>query len=431
MKKVCILGLGYIGLPTSLLLTTHDFKVHGVDTNKDRVERIRNNNIILKEIGFAARLSQALATDNFSVDTSPAVADYFVIAVPTPCTNQKKADVSFVWAALEAILAYLQPGNTIIIESTIPVGLTEKIAYFIEQRTSYIVGVNIFVAHCPERVLPGNIFHELIFNDRIIGGVTPACAHKAQELYATFVQGALSLTDAKSAEMIKLLENSYRDVNIAFAHQVASMANQINVDPFKLIELANKHPRVNILSPSCGVGGHCIALDPWFLIESFPEHTTLLRAARMVNDERPQTIIQHIQQLSAQHFEMHRAALRIIILGITYKPNIDDIRESPALQIVQALKTIPTIHLRVYDPQVEVSIMKSLHSSYSTSLSQALENSDLVVCLVKHKEFEVVPSLLQPHHQVLDYCGLLAQTSELSAMAFLKSSVVCSDRQVV
>ena len=291
MKQVVIVGLGYIGLPTSILSAQSGYEVLGFDIDENKVLKIQNGDPTIVEPEINGRLLNVLKQKTFKAASKLQQADCFVIAVPTPFKEEKVADLSHVFDAAKSVANVLRKGNLVILESTIPVGTTQKVASFLEKESGFKTGVDFFVAYCPERVLPGKIFQELVSNDRVIGGINQNSAKLAKDFYSAFVEGELYLTDDKTAEMVKLVENSSRDVQIAFANDVASMAKNVGIDPYKLIELTNKHPRVNVLKPGCGVGGHCIAVDPWFLIESFPQETKLLQTARFINDARPNEIV--------------------------------------------------------------------------------------------------------------------------------------------
>lgn len=291
MKKVCIMGLGYIGLPTAIVAAEHGFEVVGFDIDAQRVERINNYDPVIDEPEVYERLKPLVTSQQFYATTTLEASDCFIIAVPTPFKEEKKADLSYVYQATRALVPILKKGDVVILESTIPVGTTDYCAQLLQQETGMVAGTDFFVAHCPERVLPGKIFYELIYNARIIGGINQESMNQAKQFYKQFVKGSLYLTNATAAEMVKLVENSSRDVAIAFANQIASMAYSIGLDPFEIIELANKHPRVKLLNPSCGVGGHCIAVDPWFLVETFPKESELLKTARMINDAKPHQVI--------------------------------------------------------------------------------------------------------------------------------------------
>lgn len=403
MKKVCVIGLGYIGLPTAVIAAEHGFDVVGFDKDQTRVARINACDPVIQEPEIFEKLQNVLTLGRFRATTDCVAADYFIIAVPTPFKEEhkeKKADLCYVWSAVESIAAVLKKNDTVILESTVPVGTTNVIATFLEEKTGLKAGVDFYCAHCPERVLPGKIVYELTHNPRIIGGINQASLEYTKEFYKKFVTAQLYLTNATAAEMIKLVENSYRDVQIAFANQVAAMATSIELDPYEVIELANKHPRVNILKPRCGVGGHCIAVDPWFLIETFPQHTELLRAARTINDQKPRTIVKQIANYKNK---------KILVLGVTFKPDVDDLRESPALFIAQELIKNSNNTIKVCEPHSTPEILAQHTIPESISFFDGLLWADIVICLVDHTVFKLQRDMLLEHAQVLDFCGLLHQ----------------------
>jgi UDP-N-acetyl-D-mannosaminuronic acid dehydrogenase len=417
MARVCIVGLGYIGLPTAIVAAQHGLSVTGFDIDRERVARINNGDPVIKEPEVAEQLVQAVASGNFTASTAVVPADFFIIAVPTPFKEEKKADLSYVWRAIMTILPVLQRGNVIIIESTVPVGTTEQVAAFLQSKTGWAVGDDFFVAYCPERVLPGNILYELVHNPRIIGGVDEASLTPVKNFYKHFVKGELYLTSATAAEMVKLVENSSRDVAIAFANQIASIAYSLGLNPFEIIELANKHPRVSILNPSCGVGGHCIAVDPWFLVESFPEHTKLLKSSRMVNDEKPLQVVAAIRAAVGQWKKRHAGDPAVLVLGLTYKANVDDLRESPALAIAKKLSKYSDMSLLVCDPYAPRDVIASNFDT-PCSLADGLQRADIIACLVCHQEFKQLGSSVRVDQIVLDFCGLL-HTPKMAAQEML------------
>lgn len=412
MKKVSIVGLGYIGLPTAVVCAQAGFRVEGFDINVDRVNAINKGDPVIHEPDLTEKLQVALCSHALVAVTELSPSDYFVIAVPTPFQKDKKADLSHVMSAAKAIAGVLKTGNTVILESTVPVGTTDNLATFLQDKTGLIAGVDFYMAYCPERVLPGEIFKELIENDRVLGGINTASVYAAQDLYKAFVRGALYLADAKSAEMIKLIENSSRDVQIAFAHQVASMAYAAGLDPYKIIELANKHPRVNILKPSCGVGGHCIAVDPWFLIESFPAQTALLQSARSVNDARPLQVVEYIFKAVRAWQAEHSQPCTVLLMGQSYKPDVDDLRESAAVRIANMVKEHAGIRMLVCEPYLNQYKMRTLYGDAAIQVNEGLEQADIVVFLVGHTRFKAIDKKLLEHKQVLDFCGLCSTGQE-------------------
>ncbi len=408
MKRISIVGLGYIGLPTAIVAAQAGYDVYGFDTNSQRVKNINEGNPPLFEPELTDRLWKVLKDGNFKAFTDLQYADCFVIAVPTPFKEDNKADLRYVFQAGDAIAKRLMPGNLVILESTVPVGTTERLAQFLEEASGLKMGIDFFISHCPERVLPGKIFKELIDNDRIIGGICQESCRLSQLFYTRFVKGFLHVTDDKSAEMCKLVENASRDVQIAFANQVAQMCNEANIDPYEVIELANKHPRVKILNPTCGVGGHCIAVDPWFLIESFPASTKLLQTARTVNDNKPKQIIDLVLQKTNILKTQGISKPRILALGLTFKPDVDDIRNSPALDIAQSIKnSFENCELLVYEKNITKEAVHDAGLEHAPELKQATAWADIVLVLVKHREFTLLHEDYFERKIVIDTCGLM------------------------
>lgn len=414
MNTICMVGLGYIGLPTAIIAVDHGCTVMGIDVDQQRVDKINAGDPVIHEPEIYEKLQCALGTGRFRAMTTMQPADFFIVAVPTPFKENKLADLSYVYSAGESIAQVLAKGNVVILESTIPVGTTDAFAQFLQEKTGLKAGVDFYVAHCPERVLPGNIFNELIENDRIIGGINQDSVHAAKKLYTQFVRGNLYLTDAATAEMVKLVENSSRDVQIAFANQVASMAYSIGLNPFEVIELANKHPRVNILKPGCGVGGHCIAVDPWFLVETFPAQTKLLHAARLVNDNKPLEVIQCVRSAVDEWKKTNAAECKVAVFGLTYKADVDDLRESPAMHIAQLLKTWRDIQLLVVEPHVHQSKMVTLFGDQAVNVTDAVQEADVVLFLVGHTRFKAIDRKQLQNKKVLDFCGLLYEPKKQS-----------------
>lgn len=407
MRRISVVGLGYIGLPTAILAAQTGFEVFGFDTDSDRVKKINSGNISLVEPGLNDRLLTALSKGLFKAYKDLQYADCFIIAVPTPIKENKRADLSYVFSAGEAVAKRLMPGNLVILESTVPVGTTEALAAQLEELSGMRVGIDFFVSHCPERVLPGKILKELTENDRVIGGMCHKACELSKNVYSKFVNGLLHITDEKTAEMVKLVENSSRDVQIAFANQVAAMAEKAGLDPFQVIELANRHPRVKILSPSTGVGGHCIAIDPCFLIESFPEETELLQATRKINNNKPlqvlDKILSKIEFLKESGFERPK----VYALGLTFKPNVDDIRESPALKIaIELNRRKESIDFYAFDPNLSNDTFQKL-GLVPKSLHEGIKQADIIAILVRHKEFESIPEELFENKVIIDPCGLI------------------------
>jgi UDP-N-acetyl-D-mannosaminuronic acid dehydrogenase len=423
MKRISVVGLGYIGLPTAIQAATTGFEVYGYDINQEKIKCINKGDPTIFEPELSERLWKVLKTGTFKVSNDLQYADCFIIAVPTPFKENKSADVRHVFHAAESIAKRLMPGNTIILESTVPVGTTEKLALFLEENSGLKLSTDFFVAYCPERVLPGHIFKEIVENDRIIGGMCQQACENAHAFYAKFVHGIIHVTDDKTAEMVKLVENSSRDVQIAFANQVATMCCRAGIDPYQVIELANKHPRVKILSPTCGVGGHCIAVDPWFLIESFPEDSNLLRAAREVNDNKPQHIFTRIINKVEGLRMFGIAKPKVLVLGLTFKPDVDDIRESPALNIAQKLAAQKNLlELRAYDHNINVQEALQRGIELINDVWTGIAAADIIVVLVKHKEFTLMREDNFDNKVLIDTCGLMHSINQKRTQAFLEGA---------
>lgn len=391
---VGVIGLGYIGLPTAAVLATRGVSVVGVDINPKTVETINSGSVPFVEPDLAVSLSGAVALGHLRATTEVEPADVFILAVPTPFLADRTPDLSHVKSACDAIAPVLRSGNLVILESTSPPGTTRQIAEWLAEARPDLAfprgtggPVDVNVAHCPERVLPGRIMIELVTNDRIIGGLTPRCAERARDLYQVFCQGDCLLTDATTAELAKLSENAFRDVNIAFANELAYVCDELGVDVWDLIALANHHPRVNILKPGPGVGGHCIAVDPWFIVASAPDRTPLIRAARVINDSRPRYLVDEVSTVAGKFKDPV-----IACLGLAFKANIDDLRESPALDIVEALAAARVGTLAVVEPHVD-RLPAGLTDQANVELldlSVAVEKADIICLLVDHDEFRSV-----------------------------------------
>ncbi len=371
--KLCVMGLGYIGLPTAVMFAQHGLEVHGVDINEDVINNLNKRILHIEEPGLESRFNSALNSGNLTVSTLPTEADVFIIAVPTPITNEKKADLSYVASAAKAIVPFLKKDNLIILESTVPPKTTDDVLVPILSKSGYKIGTDLLVSHSPERVLPGRLFEELIENDRIVGGINEESCLKTVFLYKKFVKGNIYMTDASTAEMVKLIENTYRDVNIALANELASIGEQLNINIWDAIKLANYHPRVNIHSPGPGVGGHCIAVDPWFVIEKAPSLSKLIHLARTINEETPYRIVNLIEEIVKGIEDP-----TITLCGIAYKGNIDDVRESPSLVIISELKK-KGYRLKLHDPLVK----KNFPNKY-TNFEEAVDQTDCLVFLTNH-----------------------------------------------
>jgi UDP-N-acetyl-D-mannosaminuronic acid dehydrogenase len=407
--KVAVLGLGYIGLPTAAVIARTGAKVLGVDVSREVVETVNSGKVHIEEIDLDGLVSGVVARGNLRASTLIEESDVFVIAVPTPFGEDHAPDIGYVLSAATTVAAALKPGDVVILESTSPVGTTEKVRDLVHSLRPdlKVPGMapgtpDIAIAYCPERVLPGRILVELIDNDRVIGGITPRCARKALQFYRRFVRGTCVTTGAREAEMTKLAENAFRDVNIAFANELSIVADGMGIDVWEVIRLANRHPRVNILSPGPGVGGHCIAVDPWFLVAADREHTPLIRQAREVNDGKVGYTVERAEALIAAH-----PGAPVAVLGLAFKANIDDFRESPALHVAEALAARHGGRLRVVEPHVD-ALPDSLAAAGATliDLDAALEDCAILIVLVDHDVFRAVPLAERADKQVYDTRGI-------------------------
>jgi UDP-N-acetyl-D-mannosaminuronic acid dehydrogenase len=405
---ICVLGLGYVGLPTAAVLATHRLNVIGVDTNPSVVDGINARQIHIMEPELEALVASAVATNRLRATTEPEPAEAFIIAVPTPTTPGMGADLSLVEHAARSIAPVLRKGNLVILESTSPVGTTELIGKWLaEERKDLVIptqesdAADVYLAHCPERVLPGTAISELIGNHRVVGGVTASSAEMAADLYRIFCRGEVIVTSARVAELTKLTENAFRDVNIAFANELARVCQVSEVNVWDVIRFANQHPRVNILKPGVGVGGHCIPVDPWFIIEAAPDVTPLMRAARQVNDSQPRSVVDRVHKAAGNR----RGT--VACLGLTYKENVDDVRNSPAIEIVKALAEGPFGSVLVVDPYVEElpRSLADIAKVQKRELEAAVQEADVVVLLVAHSEFRGLDRSLLKDKVVVDACG--------------------------
>ncbi len=378
IKKICVLGLGYIGLPTASLLANNGFEVIGVDKKENIIGVINNGGIHIEEPGLKALVHAAVNSGLLKAKTEVEEADVFFIAVPTPIKNEKgevKVDLSYVEQASHEILPFLRKDNLVILESTSPPGTSRDVVAPILEHSGLKAGKDFYVAHCPERVLPGNTLKELIQNNRIIGGINHKSAEKAKALYKRFVEGEISVTDATTAEIVKLIENTYRDINIALANELSTICEKAGIDVWEAIKLANLHPRVNVHLPGPGVGGHCISVDPWFIISTFKEESQVIAFGRQINDQQPVKVVESLKK----YLEGISDPV-VTILGVTYKGNIDDTRESPAFSVIEKLNDAG-IKFKVYDSHV------TSFPYETTSLKEAFESSDCAVILADHDEF--------------------------------------------
>ncbi|WP_175691533.1 UDP-N-acetyl-D-mannosamine dehydrogenase [Burkholderia anthina] len=416
LNAICVIGLGYIGLPTATVLASRKKRVVGVDVSQHVIDTINRGDIHIVEPELDILVHAAVGSGHLRAVISPEPADVFLIAVPTPLTHAHRPDLSYIESAGKAIAPVLRKGNLVVLESTSPVGTTEKLAGWLADARPDLSfpqqageESDIRIAYCPERVLPGRIVHEIVANDRVIGGMTQRCSQAAIAFYRLFVQGECIATDARTAEMCKLAENSFRDTNIAFANELSMICDQQGINVWELIKLANRHPRVDILSPGCGVGGHCIAVDPWFIVDSAPDDAKLIRLAREVNDAKPDWVIRKVERAVDELTACGLRAqdIRIACLGITFKADIDDLRESPALQIVQILAERHMGQLRVVEPNLQ-TLPDSLRNMQVTlmTLNEAILDAHILVLLVDHTGFRNTSLDLKGKRRLIDTRGI-------------------------
>jgi len=405
--KINVIGLGYIGLPTAALLANRGYEVHGVDVVQSVVDIINKGEIHIVEPDLDTFVKAAVNSGRLKADTKPTEADVFIIAVPTPFHKSgydvPTPNIDYVISATKSIAPYVKEGDIVILESTSPVGTTEKIEEVLKEEGVDIS--KIYIAHCPERVLPGKIMKELVENDRIVGGLNPEATRKVADFYRSFVKGEVLETDARTAELCKLTENSFRDVNIAFANELSLICDKYGIDVWELRELANRHPRVNILYPGVGVGGHCIAVDPWFIVADAKDKAKLIRTAREVNTYKTEWVIEKIKNAALEYENKSNKKPKIALLGLAFKPDIDDLRESPALYIAKRLND-ELEQVVCVEPNISLeSEIKSFNSTLKLdSLNNAIKEADIVVFLVGHKEFK---NLNINNKRILDFCGVM------------------------
>ena len=413
--KITIVGLGYIGLPTAAILASKGNNVVGLDIDKKVVETVNSGNIHIVEPGLESITREVVENGYLRATTIAESSDVFIIAVPTPFKGNFKPDISYIYSSIESISPIIKKGDIIILESTSPVGTTEKILeklksnrpdlYFPEygsKSSSY----DVSIAYCPERILPGKALEELEKNSRVIGGISRTCAENAVKVYKLFVKGDCILTNSRTAELCKLVENSYRDVNIAFANELSLICDKLDINVWEMIKLSNRHPRVNILQPGPGVGGHCIAVDPWFIINSAPNEARLIHTARLVNDSKPNFILDKVNQ-AVKVIAKKRSEIKIACLGLAFKPDIDDLRESPALNIARQIDLMKFNEVLLIEPNIN-QIPKGFYTNSTklTSIENALKVVDIVVLLVDHIQFKCIDLSLLSGKQIIDTRGI-------------------------
>ena len=397
---MCVLGLGYVGLPTAAVLATVGRRVAGVDLRRDILDTINAGRIHIVEPELDALVRAAVAAGTLRAVADPVPAATFLICVPTPITPDHSPDLRHVEAAAHALVPALRPGCLVVLESTVPPGTLRELVAPIIASSGLVPGRDVFLAHAPERVLPGAVLREVVENERIVGGLTDACTLRCAEFYESFARGTVHRSSAEVAELSKLAENAFRDVNIAFANELANVCARLGLDVWEVIRLANRHPRVQILRPGPGVGGHCIAVDPWFIAAAAPQDTPLIQAARQVNDQRPERVLTQVRHLAAR---LRRP--KVACLGLSYKPDIDDLRESPALHIARALAADPELELSLVEPHLQRS---PIAEAPLVSLTQALADADILVILVAHRQFRHLRPDHLLHLMVVDPVGLLS-----------------------
>lgn len=417
-ETISVIGLGYIGLPTAAVFASRKKKVIGVDVNKKAVDTINRGEIHIVEPDLDMVVHAAVTEGYLKAVTIPEPADAFLIAVPTPFKGDHEPDLGYIESASKAIAPVLKKGDLVILESTSPVGATEQMAAWMAEARPDLTfpqthgeESDIRVAHCPERVLPGHVLRELVQNDRVIGGMTKKCSDKAAALYKTFVEGECVITNARTAEMCKLTENSFRDVNIAFANELSIICDKLDINVWELIRLANRHPRVNILQPGPGVGGHCIAVDPWFIVSKTPEQARLIRTAREVNDSKPEWVLDKVKLAVADFLQANpeKTAREVTIacFGLAFKPDIDDLRESPALEVTRKISSFHPGCVLAVEPNIKTLPVELVSEKLTLkNLDQAFSESNVLVLLVDHKAFKDLPSTVFQNRRIVDARGI-------------------------
>jgi UDP-N-acetyl-D-mannosaminuronic acid dehydrogenase len=408
-QRVAVIGLGYIGLPTAAVIASRGMQVMGVDVNEDVVKTVACGSIHIAEPDLEGLVQKVVSNGTLKVTTTPDAADVFLIAVPTPIDGDKRPDLKSVMAAVDSISAVLRPGNLVVLESTSPIGTTEEIAKrIVGHRPDLTVGgsdgakTGISVAYCPERVLPGRILSELVNNDRCIGGVTAMCARRAQRFYKMFVRGACIATTARAAEMVKLTENAFRDTNIAFANELSLICDRYGINVWEVIDLANRHPRVNVLRPGPGVGGHCIAIDPWFIVDSAPDLARLIKISREVNDSKITLTVERAVALIDEH-----PYANVACCGLAFKANVDDLRESPALEVARELAERYGTRIKIVEPYVRhLPVEIARHGAELLELDAAIKTCEVAIVLVDHDQFKMIPLAERRHLAVIDTRGI-------------------------
>ncbi|MFZ0407735.1 MAG: nucleotide sugar dehydrogenase [Cyanobium sp.] len=398
--KICIVGLGYVGLPAACVLAQAGHEVVGVEIRSDLVEGLNQGQIHIDEPGLHDLLQEARAHGRFRAQTAPEAAEAFILCVPTPFQDGYQPDLSYVEAAARSVLPVLKEGDLVVVESTIPVGATEKVAALIRTSRPELTQEVLHVAHCPERVLPGNAIREIIHNDRVVGGTTAEATERAARLYRSFSRGTVATTTASTAELAKLAENTFRDINIAYANELSMLCSECGVDTQELIRLANMHPRVNIHSPGAGVGGHCIPVDPWFIVSRFPREAALIRAAREVNIQKETWVVDQVLQAARRH-----GVQQVVMAGLTYKPDVDDFRESPALRIAEQVAARLSQPLIGVDPYA-AKLQQERKVGFALQSEIPLKAGTLVAVLVRHRQFGAALSEIETvgGAVLMDFC---------------------------